>query len=392
MTTVLQCVFWASFAAIVYTYLGYPVILFVLYGLAQVRRDFQHLVARIDRRASDPCEHDLPPVTLLFAAYNEERYIERKLENTRALSYPRDKLQVVIVSDGSTDATNAVLRSVTDPDFCVIFPEQRSGKTSALNLGLQHVRHGIIVLTDASTLFDPDAIRKLVRHFRNPGVGAVCGALRFEATGESQRTEGVYWKYETILRLMEARLGATLTPSGAIYAIRRDALDPFPPGTLIDDFVATMNVRNHGLAVLYDPEARATDFAASDITGEFRRRVRIATGSFRALASLAKIPLPGATLFAFFSHKVLRWFVPVFAIALLLGNIALLTEPHYRIALAVQAILYLWAAAGYAWRDRLRGIPFVSLGYFLVAMNFAFLVGLVQALTPGKEATWQRVS
>ena len=170
--------------------------------------------------------------------------------------------------------------------------------------------HEIIVFSDASTLFAPDAVRKLVRHFGDPHVGVACGTLGFEGNPEFQRTEGVYWRYEKALRVMESRLGATLTASGAIYALRRAAWRPLTPDVMIDDFVVPFAARGLGYGVVFDPEARATDVAEESVAHEFARRVRLAVGSFRALGQLARVRLDAFTSRAFFSHKLLRWVLP----------------------------------------------------------------------------------
>jgi cellulose synthase/poly-beta-1,6-N-acetylglucosamine synthase-like glycosyltransferase len=247
------------------------------------------------------------------------------------------------------------------------------------------------VFSDSSTMFAPDSLRKLVRHFAEPSIGVVCGSLFFDAGPESRQTEGVYWKYETALRLMEARLGATLTPSGAIYAVRREAYVPPTHDALVDDIITSMHARSFGYKVYYDPEAKAVDYPASTISGEFKRRVRIATGSFRALPSLLRVPLRGFTALAFLSHKLLRWIVPCLLILLFGSNLLLLRSPFYHGTLLVQAAVYLWAAVGFLFRNRLRQVRYALIGYFLVSMNLAFLVGLLQCLAGHKEDIWQRV-
>jgi cellulose synthase/poly-beta-1,6-N-acetylglucosamine synthase-like glycosyltransferase len=383
--------FWLPLALILYTYFGYPLLLFVCYGLAQVSRDLGYLMTHRDRRRRRQRLDEYPPVTMLIAAFNEEEHLPEKLENIAALIYPAEKLQVVIVSDGSSDATEAILRNCRDKRIEAILQPERAGKAAALGVALERARHDILVLSDCSTMFARDALLKLVRHFDDPAIGVVCGSLRFEAGAESRQTEGVYWKYETALRLMEARLGATLTPSGAIYAVRREAYTPPHKAALVDDIVTSMHARSLGYKVHYDPEAKAVDYPASTIGGEFKRRVRIATGSFRALPSLLRVPLRGFTAVAFISHKLLRWIVPCLLLLVLGGNLCLLHSRAYRLALVLQVTLYLWAALGFLFRKRLREVRFVLIGYFLISMNLAFLVGLVHSLSGRKENAWQRV-
>jgi cellulose synthase/poly-beta-1,6-N-acetylglucosamine synthase-like glycosyltransferase len=385
-------VFWTAIFLVFYTYFGYPVLLFICYGLVQVKRDWEFLHHRRDRRRSELADAELPTVTILFAAYNEEEHLAEKLENTRQLNYPEGKLQVVIVSDGSSDRTNEILRTLNDPRFEVVIRTERSGKCAALAVAVERARHSIFVLSDASTMFAPDALRKLVRHFETPAIGAVCGSLSFRCNDEANQTEGLYWKYETALRLMEARLGATLTPSGAIYAVRGSIYTPPSPDVLVDDILTLMNVRSAGYQVHYDPEAKAVDFPASSVAGEFRRRVRIAKGSFRALPALLRVPKTPFTSFAFFSHKLLRWVLPVLMLLVFTGNIFLLGRAFYQVTFGAQLLVLAWAAAGFVFRKPLSRVRFSLVGYFLVAMNLAFLVGLLRSFSGGREAAWQRIS
>jgi cellulose synthase/poly-beta-1,6-N-acetylglucosamine synthase-like glycosyltransferase len=386
-----KSVFWLCAFLIGYTYFIYPMFLFAAYAFSQIRRDWQYLKRRGDRRCPRPAAQELPFVTMIVPAYNEEKHLPEKRVNIQQLDYPREKLEVIFVSDGSTDGTNQILESLNAPNVRNIFLRERHGKPLALNQAVMASRHDILVFSDAATLFAPDALQKLTRHFGQPGVGAVCGALKFRGTTESEQTEGVYWGYESVLRLMESRMGATLTASGAIYALRRECYRPLPADSVIEDFVIPMNARKLGYRVLYDPEAIGTEFAADSIKGEFRRRVRLAIGSFRNLREFLRVPLPRFTRIAFFSHKVLRWMVPFLLIAVLLSNAFLLGELPYRITAVSQLLFYLWAALGLVLHQQMQKLRFGLVGYFLLAMNLAFLVGFIRFLSGKTEATWERV-
>jgi cellulose synthase/poly-beta-1,6-N-acetylglucosamine synthase-like glycosyltransferase len=387
-----EYVFWTSFLLVAHTYLLYPILLFFAYSLVQVRRDWHYLHSRRDGRSPVQDAAALPPVTLIIAAYNEDAHLRDKLANIRGLTYPRDRLQVIIVSDGSTDGTNDILRAAPDAEIERIFLPTREGKSSALNHAVGQARHDILIFSDAATLFAPNAVQKLVRHFADPRVGVVCGSLQFEASPESRQTEGVYWTYESMLRLMEARLGATLTASGAIYALRRCCYPQLSADTVIEDLVIPMNARKFGYRVLYDPEAVGTDFAASSVAGEFTRRVRVATGSFRALGQLIRTPLDPVTAFAFFSHKVLRWILPFLLIAMMVSSGLMWNRPLYRVIFLGQLGFYLWAAMGFVFRQRLQRVRYGLLGYYLLAIHLAFLVGFVRFLGGRKATAWQRVN
>lgn len=384
--------FWTCALLVAYTYVLYPCVLFVVYALSQARADLRYLTGRRERRRIALSDGDLPPITLVIPAYNEEEHLEEKLANIQELDYPRDLLQVVIVSDGSTDGTNEILARIQDPLIEAVVRPDRNGKWAAVNEGVRRARHDILVMSDAATLFQPDALRQLVRHFRDPRVGVVCGALRFRGGEEFKQTEGVYWRYETMLRLMEARLGATLTASGAIYALRRECYRPLTADDVIDDFVVPMRARKLGFRVVFDPEAEAAEFAGDTVKDEFTRRVRLAVGSFRALHELIRVPMGAMASVSFFSHKFLRWVLPFLLIGLLASNMFLLAQPLYQITLAAQLGVYLWAALGLVFRERARRIPLVMLCYYLVAINVAFLVGFVRFVGGRREAAWQRVA
>ena len=223
MTSLLELIFWTSLILIAHTYLFYPAILFVAYGAAQLRRDCRYLARGADRRCHELDDDELPAVSLIIPAHNEEAALPAKLINLVELDYPADRLEVIFVSDGSSDRTNEILKGAEQPRLRLVELPWHGGKSSALNHGVDAASHEIIVFSDASTLFAPDALRKLVRHFCNPHVGVACGTLGFQGNAEFQRTEGLYWRYEKTLRVMESRLGATLTASGAIYALRRAA-------------------------------------------------------------------------------------------------------------------------------------------------------------------------
>jgi cellulose synthase/poly-beta-1,6-N-acetylglucosamine synthase-like glycosyltransferase len=388
----MEVLFWVSSFFVLHTYLLYPLLLVVAATAVQTWRDLRYLHSRQERRQPSREALPLPGVSLIIPAYNEERHLPDKLQNLRALDYPRDRLQIIFVSDGSTDSTNDMLRSAESETVELILLPTRGGKSAALNRAVAGARHGIVVFSDAATLFARDAVQKLVRPFADPRVGVVCGSLQFQASAESRETEGVYWGYESMIRLMESRLGVTLSGSGAIYALRRECFVPLAAETLVEDLVVPMNARALGYRVLYEPEARATDFAASTVAGEFTRRVRIATGSFQVLGRLLRAPLDARTKFAFVSHKVLRWIIPFLLIGMLVSSASLWEQPFYRALFLGQVLFYAWGALGYALRARVPRVRYMLLGYYLVAMHLAFLVGFVHFLFRHNEAGWRRVS
>lgn len=387
-----EIIFWGCLLLIVYAYLLYPVLLFAAHILSQLRRDWRYLNGRVNRRAALLSSAELPPVSLIVPCYNEKTRLPAKIANLQQIAYPSGRLEVIFISDGSDDGTNEILRRLPAENMRAIFLPSRQGKATALNHGVAMAQHEILIFSDAATLFAPGALPNLVRHFTDPRVGVVCGSLRFDGTPESHQTEGVYWRYESMLRLMEGRLGATLTASGAFYSCRRRCCPQLAANTVIDDFVIPMNARKLGYRVLYDPEAVALDFAAPSVADEFTRRVRLAVGSFRSLPELLRTPLMNFTGLAFFSHKLLRWVLPFLLIGLLASNALLWNPPLYRVSLAAQLAFYFWAAVGYLFRQRIQRVRYALVGYFLLAINVAFLVGFVRFLVGREDATWQRVN
>jgi cellulose synthase/poly-beta-1,6-N-acetylglucosamine synthase-like glycosyltransferase len=389
--TAAKWAFWISLGLVLYAYALYPLLLAFVCRAARCRR--RNLTADLSGVSARPgAAADWPTVSLLVPAYNERPRLAAKLRNLEQMDYPDNRIEVIFVSDGSTDGTDQVLGAVERPRFRFYRQERRQGKPSAVNRAAAASRGEILVFSDAATLFAPDAVRRLAGHFSDPRVGAVCGALEFARSEESAATEGVYWRYETALRRMEGKLGATLTASGAIYAVRRAAFRPLEPDTILEDFLVPMTARRLGYRVVYDPAARATDTAPETVHGEFARRVRLAAGSFRALVPLARAAATSpSVLWAFVSHKLLRWLAPLFLVAIALASAALAGRPFYAVALALQAAFYLWALAGLAFRERLAKVRFALVGYFLVAMNLAFLMGLGRLVAGRQPVAWTRV-
>lgn len=377
----LPLIFWTCFLLVVYTYVLYPALLFLASSIAQLWRG----------TGTTPETGPLPAVSMIIPAHNEERHLPAKLANLATLQYPKDRLEILFVSDGSTDATNEMLQRAAGDNITLLVLRTRGGKSAALNQGVDRARHNILVFSDAATLFEPDAVSQLVHHFADHRVGVVCGALQFQASAESRQTEGLYWRYESLLRRMEAHIGVTLTASGAIYALRRECFVPLSADTLVEDLVVPMTARRLGFRVLYDPDARGTDFAASTVAGEFARRVRIATGSFRALGGLLRGPLDPVTAFAFVSHKLLRWTLPFLLIGMLVSSAVLLDSSLYRVLFALQVLFYGWGLVGYLFRQRIQGIRFALVAYYLLAIHLAFLVGFARYLTGRREIEWRQV-
>lgn len=377
-------VFWTFAALVAYAYAVYPPLVWAL----------SRLFGRRDRPPAD-VGLELPTASLVIAAFNEEAVIEGRLRNALAMNYPPGLLEIVVGSDGSTDATAAIVARYADQGVRLLdFPVNR-GKATVLNEALAEARGEIVLMSDANTLFDPDAALRLARWFADPEVGAVCGEVLFEDPATGRNADGLYWRYEVFLKRCEGRLGALLGANGPIYAIRRPLYQRIPTGTIIDDFVIPLLARlQSGCAIIYDREAVAREESAPDVGAEFHRRARIGAGGFQSLGMLWRLldPRQGWVAFTFLSHKLLRWLGPFFLLGLLASNLMLLDLPFYQAALAAQGAFYAASLAA-AWLPA-RG-PLarpMRLALLFTSMNAALLVGFWRWARGSQKAAWKRTA
>ncbi len=352
----MEAVFWLSVALIAYVYAGYPVLLAIWARIATIGAARGGVHDASPRRPSA-----LPPVTIIIAARNEARRLPSRIDNLLASDYPKDCMQIVVASDGSTDATLDALEPYASTVELIMLPP--GGKARALNAAVARARHPILVFADARQRFAPDAIRRLVRHFERLSVGAVSGELVLDCEqGASASTVaggvGAYWKYEKWLRRREAVVGSTLGVTGAVYAMRRVLWEPLPPDTILDDVLGPMRVVLRRYRVLFDATAVAFDEAAGDVVVETQRKVRTLAGNFQLLALEPRLLVPGLNpvWLQFMSHKVGRLAVP-YALLTLLASSAWLAPRSwvYAAALAAQLAFYGLAAYG-AVLDRRRRV------------------------------------
>jgi cellulose synthase/poly-beta-1,6-N-acetylglucosamine synthase-like glycosyltransferase len=377
-----QIILWTCLVLCAYTYFVYPLCLW--------------LAARVFAKAAPApgiVPAKLPEVTLLVAAHNEERVIEEKILNSLALHYPSRRLNIVVASDGSTDATPAIVARYRGRGVRLLHYPERRGKSAVLNAAIAQTGGEILVLSDANTEYRPDAVLKLARWFTDPRVDTVCGRLLLRDPAHGTNVDGLYWRYETFMKKCEGRLGALLGANGAIYAIRRDAFVPIPGNTIIDDFVIPLASKlRHNGRIVYDCEAVAAEETPPTIASEFRRRIRIGTGAYQSLAILWKLVSPryGWTALAFLSHKLLRWLVPFLLLAALVSNLLLLDHPFYQCVLLAQIAGYAGSLVGAFLPG--RGLPsklFRGLT-MLAGMNLALLLGFCRYLTMKQTGIWHR--
>ncbi len=373
-----------SLSAVIYTYAVYPGLIWVLARL-------------FGRQPARPPATDatLPFVSLVIAAHNEEVEIGPRVANALASDYPADKFEVIVASDGSTDRTAAVARRFDDPRVRVLAFEKRRGKAAVLNAAIPEASGEVVMLSDANTHTAPDAARKLAAWFLDATVCAVSGKLVLTDPDGGTNADGLYWKYETFMKLAESRLGALLGSNGAIYAVRRSAFVPLPPGTLVDDFVLPMlaKIRSGG-RIVYDRAAVAVEETPADLAAEFRRRVRIGAGGFQSIGLLHRLlhPAHGWVALTFASHKVLRWVCPFFLLLALAANAALAHHPEFAELLIAQLGFYAVAVAAHRLPlpARPRALKVLRLPSMFVLMNAALFVGFFRWAFTSQTGTWRR--
>lgn len=369
-------IFLAALVGCAYAYVGYPLLLL--------------LVARIRPRPvlrSDV----LPTVTVVCPAHNEERVLRAKIQNTLALDYPPERLRLLIVSDGSTDGTEAIARRHEGPRVRLL-SLPRVGKMEALNRAVRECSDELLVFTDANVWLERQAVRQLVRAFADPRVGAVGGAKRFRPRGDSTgEGEGLYWRYDQWVKELETRVGSVFGADGALYAIRRPLVRTVQNGAQADDLALSARVVLQGHRLIYEPAAIAWEDAPEDGLAELRRKVRVANHGLRAVLDLVPL-LPGSGFYTIqlLSHKVARYLVPVQLVLLLASSATLAARlPLFQVVLAAQAVFYALAVLGWLARASRAGrFPVLSIPYYFSLVNTAAGLALVELLLGTRRATW----
>lgn len=383
--------FWLCVVMIVYTYAGYPILIGLIASFFSKLKPFPSFT---------------PNVTLLIAAYNEKASIAKKLENSLAQEYPRDKLQILVAADGSDDGTDEIVLTFADRGVELSFSPERRGKMAAINRALPKVRGEIVIMSDANNMYSTNAVKALVAPFSDETVGAAGGAKAIFKGDALSDAEGVYWKYESWIKKQESRIGCLTAAAGEVLAFRKSAFTNPPDHIINDDFFIMMSIIKGGKRVVYVPEALSSEHVSPTAQDEVVRRTRIIAGRYQAITHAFEL-LPLRRPFIVWqvvSHKFLRPLVPFAMIGALISNIALavfpvsdgsfplllLGTPYQWIFMGLQALFYILAFFG----DHLKKLPLGNLLYlpaFLVNSNLAAVYGLVRYATGKQSTRWKRV-
>ena len=365
----LKILFWAMLLIVFYTYIGYGIL---LYFIIRLKRLFKGNPLK----TALPADEDLPTITLMICAYNEEDVVADKMENTLALDYPHNKFRIMWVTDGSNDRTNELLKAY--PEVDIVFSPERRGKTAALKHGLQELKTRYVAFTDANTMINPDALREIARLFMDPTVGC-------------------YWRYESTLKKWDSELYSAMGAAGELYAIDPTLVQEVPDEALLDDFMMSMYIVQAGKRIAYTPDAYALEYGSANIFEESKRKRRIAAGGLQSIWWLRSMLNPlhqPLVAFQYISHRVLRWSITPIALIILLvvnGLLVLLDAgAFYTVMLILQLLFYLMAFAGW-WLDRQgHKNKLLYTAYYFVFMNINVFRGMAYLRTHGKSGTWEK--
>jgi len=381
MTSFILTITLLSLVIILYVYAGYPIIL-------------QLLSILLKTKSSRQDEMLVPDVALIISCYNEVDVVKEKIENSLAIDYPKDKLQIIIVSDGSDDGTDEIAQQYATQGIVLIRQEGRLGKTSAINMAMEKLTTDVVVFSDANAMYEPDAIKKLVRNFADETVGYVVGAALYTdgKTNAAAASEDIYWRYEMKLKTLESKLHSVVGGDGAIYAIRRNLFIELDAKD-INDFVNPLQIVAQGYRGIFDHEANCLEETAGDFSKEAKRKQRIVNRSFRGLMKVKEVMNPfkfGFFSFEVISHKLLRWLIPVFIVCFAFGSLFLSYENILTFQIiTLLGIVFLWLAQiGLLKSRNTHSSPIFFIPYYFLMVNYYSLLGVITAIAGNIQVTW----
>ena len=381
--------FWILLITIIYSYLGYPLLLFLINITINIFRS----------KKSSPQKNYEPEITLFIAAYNEYDFIEQKLANSFDLDYPKEKIHYLWITDGSTDGTPDILKK--HKSITVLHNNERNGKTGAINRGMEYVKTPIVIFSDANTILNKNAIQEIVLQFQNDKVGCVACEKRILPKNKDNAVnsgEGIYWKYESFVKKNESQLNSALGAVGELFAIRTELFEEIESDTILDDFMISLRIAQKGYKIRYTSNAYATERASININEELKRKNRIAYGGFQAIIRLKSLlnPFKNPILtFQYISHKLLRWtIVPLAIFSIFFINLFLAIENSwtgfYTICFYAQIIFYLFVVAGFLLQSKKIRIKLFFTPYYLFIMNLSEIIGFVRYVRKKQTVNWEK--
>jgi cellulose synthase/poly-beta-1,6-N-acetylglucosamine synthase-like glycosyltransferase len=383
-----KILFFTGIFIIFYSYAGYGLLVWALIKARNLLKG----------RPVKKYSADLPPVTLIIAAYNEESFIEEKIQNTLSLDYPSDKLDIIFITDGSTD--NTPLIAGRYEQIRVLHQPERKGKIAAMHRAMGTVKTPIVIFCDANTLLNKECISMIVRHYSDPKVGGVAGEKKILSTAGGKITgagEGLYWKYESMLKKLDADFYTVVGAAGELFSIRTSLYEPVDSNVLLDDFIISLKICRKGYRIEYEPGAFASENPTASMGEEQKRKVRISAGAFQSMVMLKdllnifKYPLLS---FQYLSHRVLRWTLcPIFLPVIFILNIVLAAGENallYRVILAGQIIFYLAAIMGWILSGKKIKVKLLYIPYYFFFQNVSLYLGFIRYRKGQQSVLWEK--
>ncbi|MBE0646855.1 MAG: glycosyltransferase family 2 protein [Bacteroidales bacterium] len=386
----IEVLFWIFLFIIFYAYLGYGILLFVLIRLKRL----------FGKKAAEQTNETYEPeVTLFVAAFNEKDFLAQKIENSRSLDYPKEKVRQIWVTDGSNDGTPDLLKQYEGVE--VYHKPERAGKIAAMNRGMEFVKTPIVIFSDGNTMLGKESIRRIVNLFKDPNVGCVSGEKRVALTGSTAATEGIYWKYESTLKKWDAELNTVVGAAGELFAVRTELHEPVEPDTLLDDFIISLRIAEKGYKIQYDPEAYALENPSANVREELKRKIRISAGGIQSIVRLKELLNPfkyGLLSFQYISHRVLRWtLAPIGLLVILVCNFFLAMqagffswENIYVWLFWGQVVFYIAALTGWLLEDRNIKVKLLYIPFYFFIMNLAVYLGFFRYIKRQQSVNWER--
>lgn len=380
MWTAAVVIFCVCLGIILYTYFGYAALITLLNAFK--------------RKRNLPGALPGGGVTVVIPAYNELRVLPEKLANTLAAIEGIADARILLITDGSNDGSESL--QPDDPRITHLHQPERRGKSASINRAMEYVQTEFVVLTDANAMINPEAIRRILMHYHQPDVGGVSGEKRVQTGGPTGGTggEGLYWKYESFLKLQGARFYTIVGAAGELFSFRKNLFESLPEDTILDDFVLSVRMVRRKFRIAYAPDAYAMEPPSKTIQEEFERKVRISSGVWQTLGRTAFLFNPFANFrlhFQFISHRFLRWTLAPLSLVLLFGvNLLLLDEPVFLVFFVLQCFFYFSALLGFLLKNRKVNLPLVFVPFYYCMMNLAVAGGLVRYLRGGHSVLWNK--
>lgn len=382
----LELLFWICIFIVFYSYIGYGIVIYIIVKIKNA------ITSKVKFDASFE-----PEVTLIVPCFNEAEYIEEKIQNSLELDYPKDKLKLIFISDGSSDDTPQRIKKYDS--VIALHEDKRSGKAAAMNRAMKFVTTPIVVFCDANTTLNKEAIKELVKHYQDENVGAVTGEKRIISTnkeGASTAGEGIYWKYESLLKKLDSDFYSVVGAAGELMSYRTNLYKELPSDSLLDDLMQSMQIAIDGYRVIYEKNAWAAETASANVKEELKRKIRISAGAWQSMLRLGKAfnPFHNFNLFfAFISHRVLRWTLAPFSLLILLvANVFLALDGNtlYTTILVMQIGFYVLALLGWYFENKRIKVKVLFVPYYFFIMNLCVYLGLFRFLKGKQSVSWER--